>query len=496
VTSEQAGARLDVRGLKRVARQAAALFAMSGTLTFLAAAQTANDRALVFIGAAHFAFAVAIFVFPWERSPYRATLFIAVPALVIISLVERLGGTTPYMYPLPFILLFLWIGVSQKPGAGILLAGPALVAYLGPLTTSEDKPVAVLSFIVAIPVCVLISELLSRSMEKLHASERRSQRRADLIALLADSSRTISSLGYEQVLDTVAEAVLRIGYEAACINLVDEDSDLAWVRHARGLPEAYVERPHPVSRGMVGLVREQKRTMVLADYPSYAPAIPSLVDAGFRSVIGSPVWVDERVAGVLIGASRETVRPMHEEVEAFRVLAAYAGRALENARRFEEQVRVAEENAEASLTDALTGTGNRRHANQMLDSVTPGDAVIIVDLDNFKRVNDTLGHLAGDGVLVAVGNYLRANLRKGDGVARYGGEEFVIVARQVADPKDIADRLVAGWAALGQPTTMSAGVAVHREGSSPALTLAEADEALYAAKDSGRDCAILHISAA
>jgi diguanylate cyclase (GGDEF)-like protein len=123
----------------------------------------------------------------------------------------------------------------------------------------------------------------------------------------------------------------------------------------------------------------------------------------------------------------------------------------------------------------------------------PGDALIIADLDHFKQVNDTIGHIGGDRVLVRLGQYLRAGLRRDDGVARYGGEEFLVLARRAEDPKDIAERLVAGWAALGEATTLSAGVAVHHRGSSPALTLAEADEALYKAKDAGRDRAVLHI---
>jgi GGDEF domain-containing protein len=83
----------------------------------------------------------------------------------------------------------------------------------------------------------------------------------------------------------------------------------------------------------------------------------------------------------------------------------------------------------AATSDDLTGVGNRRRADELLRALVPGDAVIMIDIDHFKQVNDRLGHAAGDDVLARLGGLLREVIRDDDVVARYGGEEFVVVAR-------------------------------------------------------------------
>lgn len=149
--------------------------------------------------------------------------------------------------------------------------------------------------------------------------------------------------------------------------------------------------------------------------------------------------------------------------------------------------------AAANLTDDLTGLGNRRRANVLLDSLEDGDALAILDLDHFKRVNDSLGHHKGDEVLHELGNYLRDAVRGADSVARFGGEEFVVVLRAASSsaPATIR-RLLAGWRVTGPTTTLSAGLAVHRWGQSYDVTFADADAALYEAKQEGRDRLVVH----
>ena len=144
--------------------------------------------------------------------------------------------------------------------------------------------------------------------------------------------------------------------------------------------------------------------------------------------------------------------------------------------------------AAANLTDDLTGLGNRRRGNLLLDSLREGDAVAVLDLDHFKRVNDSFGHQAGDVVLQELGGYLREAVRGADGVARFGGEEFLVVLRTAtASGAPTIRRLLAGWRATVPVTTLSAGLAIHRTGRSPGDTFAAADRSLYEAKQSGRD---------
>ena len=139
-------------------------------------------------------------------------------------------------------------------------------------------------------------------------------------------------------------------------------------------------------------------------------------------------------------------------------------------------------------TDQLTGLGNRRLGEQVLDTIEPGDALLMLDLDHFKDVNDRLGHAGGDRVLRDLGTYLRSVVRPGDEVARFGGEEFLILLRDADAAADrIAEALLGGWRATGPIATFSVGVSVHADGQSPAITYSEADTALYRAKRRGRD---------
>jgi diguanylate cyclase (GGDEF)-like protein len=152
--------------------------------------------------------------------------------------------------------------------------------------------------------------------------------------------------------------------------------------------------------------------------------------------------------------------------------------------------------AVAVVTDDLTGVGNRRHVTDLLATLADGDALLLLDLDKFKEVNDRLGHLVGDQVLAALGLFLRTGIRDtADGVARYGGEEFLVVLRRPGDAAaPAADRLLQTWRDTKPLVTFSIGMSIHRKGQSPTATLAEADEALYRAKGAGRNCWRAHPS--
>jgi diguanylate cyclase (GGDEF)-like protein len=164
-----------------------------------------------------------------------------------------------------------------------------------------------------------------------------------------------------------------------------------------------------------------------------------------------------------------------------RLFAGQAGNAL-------EQLRVIESLSQDARRDELTGLGNRRHALDLLESLQTGDAVVLVDLDYFKMVNDTDGHAAGDALLRSLGDHLRDCVRDDDLVARLGGDEFILVARSAeADALATVNRLLGTWRSGDARTSFSAGVAVHRKDDPPAITLEHADVALYRAKQRGRD---------
>lgn len=144
-------------------------------------------------------------------------------------------------------------------------------------------------------------------------------------------------------------------------------------------------------------------------------------------------------------------------------------------------------------TDPLTGLLNRRGFDRHLVAGERG-SIIFVDLDRFKRVNDRLGHDAGDLVLSSAADLLRAVLRQGELVARFGGEEFVVFlpGTDLADASHVAERIRSSAerhlsTELGR-VTISAGVAEQRPNESFAQALIRADRAAYRAKRAGRNC--------
>ena len=152
-----------------------------------------------------------------------------------------------------------------------------------------------------------------------------------------------------------------------------------------------------------------------------------------------------------------------------------------------------------SRTDALTGLHNRRHVEEQLRAQESAArrhgyplAVLVIDVDHFKRYNDAHGHAAGDVVLPAVAQRLRSTARFEDVVGRWGGEEFVVLApyTDVAAGVALAERLRTAVARANSGVTISVGGAAA---ASPTVTdlLATADANLYAAKDAGRNCVIV-----
>ncbi len=161
--------------------------------------------------------------------------------------------------------------------------------------------------------------------------------------------------------------------------------------------------------------------------------------------------------------------------------------------------------SESALRDGLTKAFNKRYLTERLDNefqhAMRNDAplsLVFLDIDHFKRINDTHGHPAGDHVLVELAKLVMGALRNEDIFARYGGEEFAIVSRgvDVADAQALAERLRStveehafSFEGRSIPVTISVGVArAPREGvATPSDLIALADETMYTAKRTGRN---------
>ena len=178
--------------------------------------------------------------------------------------------------------------------------------------------------------------------------------------------------------------------------------------------------------------------------------------------------------------------------------------ALENFDRAAEKAKADEQIKYLATHDALTGLPNRAMFNQLLHFSIEAAcrhqrqfAVLFIDLDRFKIINDSLGHEAGDNLLVELSGRLRRNLRSSDAVARLGGDEFVVVLEETGDQQAVERVAFTLLSALSQPlqlcgqecnVTASIGIAMYPADGSDAQTLMKnADMAMYLAKEDGKN---------
>ncbi len=157
-----------------------------------------------------------------------------------------------------------------------------------------------------------------------------------------------------------------------------------------------------------------------------------------------------------------------------------------------------------AATDPLTGAANRAsfeaemaRRGKLAAAGGEGHALIVIDVDHFKRINDTHGHAVGDRVLMGLVGFCRQHIRRGDTLARWGGEELAIVlpgaSARVAQRKaralcaELASRTWTVEGGIELSFTVSAGVSAWRDGDTPTVLFERADKALYAAKHGGRN---------
>jgi diguanylate cyclase (GGDEF)-like protein len=427
---------------------------------------------------------------PWKRWPARASLLLLIPAFLMIGSSQIALLVPPRTYGMFFVISFVWVGVHHKPGTAFWLAPITAVAYVIPLEVSGAPPAPDWrSVLFLVGACLFVAETIARRNQQTDHERTRAERAARSFETVGHYMAGVRQQNSEAVLDSMVDAVVALGYESANIGIIDPDDDTFEAIHTRGMASAFAGQRYNASEGLTGQVRDANAAVVVDDYQSAERTIGRIRASRIRTAIGLPVHCDGALVAVLVAATEQRRAVYPEDVEALRILADSAGSALSAATEFAAERDLAAANEEASLTDALTGLSNRRRAEQCLGALAAGDAVVLIDVDHFKRVNDELGHATGDRVLIELAGNLTAHVRAVDMVTRFGGEEFLLILPQT--PPKLAEmvvgRLMEAWRSTRPLTTFSAGIALHPSGGKLADTVKQADEALYEAKRQGRD---------
>jgi len=296
--------------------------------------------------------------------------------------------------------------------------------------------------------------------------------------------------------------------QMACASI--GDSPIAWtagyacVLRARTAASAFSVAPHPVfvawlaGIGLVGFFIVSRKLHRRVIEP-----IERITGIAGEACAGLAERDDE------FGEIARRLNELSEELQAARDDAQRLKKSIDVAvNRETKQISVQLRRAErAAELDPLTGLANRRFINERLEAVFSEQrsrgvnlVIIMLDVDNFKTLNDRAGHAAGDALLHFIGTLLRGSLREGDVGVRYGGDEFALVLVDVtgAQARLIAERIVrlfaqqAVTAKLPAPVTLSAGVASldEVEAGSGAELLARADDTLFRSKRGGKNMAL------
>ena len=263
------------------------------------------------------------------------------------------------------------------------------------------------------------------------------------------------SLELQAVLDTLArEAGLAVGGAVAGVYLVDDDGTaLATAGH--NVPDEWFGYRLQKGEGIAGKVLLEGRPVTTSDYQSTMTQPEHVAIPGVRSGVGVPMRWNGELRGALSIGFPDRREVASEDLHVLEAIADLAVVACHNAEAYDD-IRT------AASTDALTGLLNHgamqvRVREEIARAAREEQPLccVLIDLDDFKRVNDELGHPAGDELLRRVADALRAEVRPYDQVARYGGDEFVLVLPGAEEhtARVVAERVRVRVAAGAPPRT-------------------------------------------
>jgi diguanylate cyclase (GGDEF)-like protein len=358
-----------------------------------------------------------------------------------------------------------------------------------------------------------IGENVSFGLEMFEREQQKERISCMLAALSATNEAIMRARSRDELFQLVCEAVVEgAKFTSTTIALAQPDSEFLKVVATTGPTADYIRTlrfstsaQRPEGRGLSGTAFRTGQPSVSNDFQADLRTSHWHGSAtGTKSGAGLPLMVGGKPVGVFLflSSERDTFTP--DLVELLRRLAENVSFALQNFDRADEKIRADQQIQYLATHDGLTGLPNRMMFNQLLEQSIKSArrkeskcAVLFIDLDRFKIINDSLGHSVGDALLVEVANRLRSSVRESDVVARLGGDEFVIVLSEIFDSDQIAmvarkvlSGLVSPLNLAGHDcrTTGSIGIAIFPDNGGDAQTLTKnADMAMYLAKEEGKN---------
>jgi len=336
------------------------------------------------------------------------------------------------------------------------------------------------------------------------AIEANQKRQVQELAIFHDVAKALtSSLDRDSILQTIMEKMAEyFRPDTWSLLLVDQDQEEMYFAIAVGTAAEVLKNVRlKVGEGVAGYVAQHGERVIVPDVysdPRFAKRIDEMTRWETRSIVCFPLRAKERVLGVLQLLNVDMEHFGDQEIFFLQSLCDYAAIAIENARAVEKI-------QELTITDDCTGLFNARHLYKTLETEVYRSArfgyeftILFIDLDHFKYVNDTHGHLIGSKLLAEVGYLIKAQLRLIDYAFRYGGDEFVVLLPQTGKDaslvvaKRLRDNFRTGRFCRAEGLNLnvraSIGLASYpQDAKTPQDIIRQADEMMYLVKNTTRD---------
>ena len=348
--------------------------------------------------------------------------------------------------------------------------------------------------------------VLSLTLGRFREARASAQRRHDLLKQISAVQRSISNRApLHEVLDTVTRGLAEVlGDEFVLLYGVDSDDEHTMSARSTYGSAPKIGRDLRIGEGAVGQAVVQDRPVVVQDYASSPLASPDVVKVGVRAAMAAPIHENGCVVGGLVVGSCQPARVYSvADQEILTIFAEAAGLAVAGAAAVDALQEAADGAHHLAQHDPLTGLANRarfvdrfEHALKVRRQPGAEISVLYLDIDDFKLINDRVGHAEGDRLLIEVGMRVLGAVRAGDTVARLDGDEFAVLlenASGVAEAERTAIRILEEVSKPIQLTeaemsvTLSLGVAVASpDETDPQEVLRNSEVAMYRGKNAGK----------
>lgn len=335
-----------------------------------------------------------------------------------------------------------------------------------------------------------IAEIISIAFENAKLYQQSNNLVSELKIINSLTKKLNESLDKSSILQFVINESLRL-FDASFACFFQSDVEKNLLTAIATNKTEYIGTSIYNNYGYMGIVFNNKESIIISDTVADVSVEDDFIkNLNFSSLIAVPTIVNDNIIGILTVASKKTYHFSYENFRMLQLLSQHLGLALTNAFLHEKIQHLA-------ISDYLTGLYNRSYLDKQIEKSFDEDnlgSILLFDIDNFKKVNDTYGHNVGDKVLIQIANILKSNIRDGDIPARWGGEELTLYLPSIDTDiaVRIAERIVSSVESYTEPkVTVSCGIATWRKSdeyqSTNSSLIKQADQALYAAKNSGKN---------